>query len=80
MKTRLRLRFLAGISALLVSAAGALASHPFLCSDSRGNKVALVSADKKMVWAFADHAHFKTINQIQVLDAPGDLTRGEILR
>ncbi len=39
-----------------------------------------VTPDKKVVWHFADHAHFKTINQIQRLDVPGDVTRGEILR
>ncbi len=39
-----------------------------------------ITRDKKVVWSFADHEHFKTINQIQVLDVPGDATRGEILR
>lgn len=39
-----------------------------------------VTRDKKVVWQFEDHAHFKTINQIQVLDVPGDVTRGKILR
>ena len=39
-----------------------------------------VTKDKKVVWEFTDHAHFKTINQIQVLDIPGDVTKGEILR
>jgi hypothetical protein len=39
-----------------------------------------VTPDKKVVWEFADHAHFKTINQIQLLDVPGDATKGEILR
>jgi hypothetical protein len=28
----------------------------------------------------ADHTHFQTINQIQLLDVPGDVTQGEILR
>ncbi|MEO7299351.1 MAG: hypothetical protein ABI042_12335 [Verrucomicrobiota bacterium] len=28
-----------------------------------------VTRDKKVVWEFADHAHFKTVNQIYVLDA-----------
>lgn len=36
--------------------------------------------DKKVVWEFADHHHFTTINQIQVLDIPGDVRRGEIIR
>jgi len=39
-----------------------------------------VTRDKKVVWEFADHANFKTINQIQSLDVPGDVTKGEILR
>ncbi|EDY20720.1 conserved hypothetical protein [Chthoniobacter flavus Ellin428] len=39
-----------------------------------------VTRDKKVVWEFADHAHFKTINQVQSLDVPGDVTKGEILR
>jgi uncharacterized protein (AIM24 family) len=39
-----------------------------------------VTPDKKVVWEFADHAHFKTINQIQSLEVPGDVTKGEILR
>lgn len=39
-----------------------------------------VTRDKKVVWSFADHAHFKTINQIQVLDVPGDPAKGEVLR
>jgi len=39
-----------------------------------------VTRDKKVVWQIDDHAHFKTINQIQLLDVPGDVTKGEILR
>ena len=39
-----------------------------------------VTRDKKVVWECADHAHFKTINQIQALDVPGDVVKGEILR
>jgi hypothetical protein len=39
-----------------------------------------LTRDKKVVWEFKDHEHFKTINQIQVLDVPGDVTKGEILR
>jgi hypothetical protein len=39
-----------------------------------------VTRDKKIVWEFKDHAHFKTINQIQALDVPGDVTRGKIWR
>jgi hypothetical protein len=39
-----------------------------------------ITRDKQVVWQFADHVHFKTINQIQVLDVAGDVTKGEILR
>ena len=39
-----------------------------------------ITPDKKVVWEFADHEHFKTVNQIQLLDVPGDATKGEILR
>jgi hypothetical protein len=39
-----------------------------------------ITRDKQVVWKFEDHAHFKTINQIQILDVPGDVTKGEILR
>jgi hypothetical protein len=39
-----------------------------------------LTPDKKVVWSFADHVNFKTVNQIQLLDIPGDVTKGEILR
>ncbi|HVU17378.1 MAG TPA: hypothetical protein VHD32_10650 [Candidatus Didemnitutus sp.] len=39
-----------------------------------------ITREKKVVWQFADHVNFKTVNQIQLLDVPGDATRGEILR
>lgn len=39
-----------------------------------------ITRDKRIVWAFADHVNFKTVNQIQLLDVPGDVTKGEILR
>ncbi len=39
-----------------------------------------VTRDKKIVWEVADHAQFKTINQIMLLDVPGDVTKGEVLR
>jgi hypothetical protein len=39
-----------------------------------------VTRDKKVVWQVADHTQFKTINQIMLLDVPGDVTKGEILR
>ena len=30
-----------------------------------------LTPDKKVVWQFEDHARFRSINQIQVLDLPG---------
>ncbi len=39
-----------------------------------------LTPDKKVVWEFADHKNFKTINQIQLLDIAGDVTRGDVLR
>ncbi len=39
-----------------------------------------VTHEKQIVWQCADHTHFKTINQIQALDAKGDATKGEVLR
>ena len=39
-----------------------------------------VTRDKKVVWQFDDHAHFKTINQVQLLDVPGDATKGKVTR
>jgi outer membrane protein assembly factor BamB len=39
-----------------------------------------VTPDKKLVWSFADHVHFKTINQIQILDDAVDVIHGEIYR
>lgn len=44
------------------------------------SQVIEVTRDKKVVGHFDDHAHFKTINQIQLLDVPGDVTKGEIHR
>jgi outer membrane protein assembly factor BamB len=43
-------------------------------------QVFAISRDKKLLWEFADHAHFKTINQIQMLDVPGDVATGAIVR
>ena len=39
-----------------------------------------ITPDKKVVWQFEDYEHFKTINQVQILDVPGDVTKGEIMR
>ena len=39
-----------------------------------------VTRDKKVVWEFTDHARFKTVNQIYLLDAPADGKKVEVLR
>jgi uncharacterized protein (AIM24 family) len=39
-----------------------------------------ITRDKQLVWSFNDFPRFKTINQVQLLDVPGDVTKGEILR
>jgi hypothetical protein len=39
-----------------------------------------ITRDKKLVWESADHARFKTINQIQMLEVAGDVTTGGIAR
>jgi hypothetical protein len=39
-----------------------------------------LTPEKKVAWQFADHTNFKSINQVQLLDASGDATRGEIKR
>ncbi len=38
-----------------------------------------VTPDRRVVWTFADHQAMKTISSVQLLDVPGDVTRGEIL-
>jgi hypothetical protein len=37
-----------------------------------------VTPDKKVVWTFADHDTMRTISSVQLIDVPGDPTRGEI--
>ena len=37
-----------------------------------------VTADKKIVWTFADFKTLKTVASLQVLDVPGDAAKGEI--
>jgi outer membrane protein assembly factor BamB len=38
-----------------------------------------VTPDKQVVWTFADHKTMRTIASVQLLDVPGDATKGEIL-
>ena len=37
-----------------------------------------VTPGKKVVWTFADHTTMKTVSSVQLLDLPGDATRGEV--
>ena len=37
-----------------------------------------VTRDKQVVWTFADHQTMKTISSVQLLDIPGDVTKGQI--
>ena len=37
-----------------------------------------VTPDKQVKWTFADHQTMKTISSVQLLDVPGDVTKGEI--
>jgi hypothetical protein len=39
-----------------------------------------ITREKKIVWEFADHQNFKSVNQIQLLDVKGNTIKGEILR
>lgn len=39
-----------------------------------------ITRDKQVVWKVEDYAHFRTISNIQLLDVPGDVTRGEVLK
>ena len=37
-----------------------------------------VTPNKSLVWTFADHKAMRTISSVQLLDVPGDVTKGEI--
>lgn len=39
-----------------------------------------VTRDKKVLWTNVDHAAFKTMSTVQLLDVKGDCTRGKIVR
>jgi hypothetical protein len=38
-----------------------------------------ITKDKKVVWTFSDFQNMQTISSIQLMDIPGDATKGEIL-
>jgi hypothetical protein len=37
-----------------------------------------ITSDKKVVWTFFDHKTIRTVSSIQLLDVPGDATKGEV--
>ena len=37
-----------------------------------------ITPDNRVVWTFADHQTMRTIASVQLLDVPGDATRGQI--
>ncbi|MCY2989982.1 MAG: hypothetical protein NTY19_19235 [Planctomycetota bacterium] len=45
----------------------------------KGPHLIEVTPDKQVVWTFADHKTMKTLSCVQLLDVPGDATKGEIL-
>ena len=38
-----------------------------------------VTRDKRVVWTYDNHRDLRTVSSLQLLDVPGDVTRGEIL-
>jgi hypothetical protein len=38
-----------------------------------------VTRDKRVVWTYGNHRDLRTVSSLQLLDVPGDATRGEIL-
>ena len=43
-----------------------------------GPHVIEVTPGKQVVWTFADHKTMQTVSSLQVLDVPGDATKGEV--
>ena len=43
-----------------------------------GPHVIEVTPKKQVVWTFADHKTMKTVSSLQVLEVPGDATKGEV--
>jgi hypothetical protein len=38
-----------------------------------------VTRSKQVVWTFADHQAMRTVSSVQLLDVPGDATKGTVL-
>jgi hypothetical protein len=45
----------------------------------KGPHLVEVTPDKKVLWTVADHKTMRTISTVQLLDVPGDVTKGEIM-
>ncbi len=43
-----------------------------------GPHIIEVTPDKRVVWTYANHRDLRTVSSVQLLDVPGDVTRGEI--
>jgi hypothetical protein len=73
----IRLKFMAGLQRL---PNGNTVMSNWLGHGQFGTSAHLieVTPDKKVLWTFADHKTMRTISSIQLLDVPGDATKGEI--
>jgi len=45
---------------------------------SKAPHIMEITPDKKIVWSFADHKNLITVSSVQLLDVPGDVTKGQI--
>ena len=46
----------------------------------KGPHLIEVTPDKRIVWTYGDQQAMRTVSAVQLLDVPGDVTRGEITR
>jgi hypothetical protein len=37
-----------------------------------------ITRDKRVLWTFFDHQTMSTVSSVQLLDVPGDATKGEV--
>ena len=51
--------------------------HGFI---GNGTHMFEITRDKKVLWTNVDHATFKTLNTVQLLDVKGDCIKGQIVR
>jgi hypothetical protein len=73
----MRLQFMTGFQRL---PNGNTVMTNWLGHDQFGNgpHIIEVTPEKEVVWTFQDHETMKTVSSIQLLDVPGDVTKGEI--